>query len=72
MRGMAASISSLPLSLVLRSATGRKLAMRLSDRDVARPAIDAALRAHAASRLEKRDADEVASRPAYAGSDHSL
>ena len=46
--------------------------MRLSDRDVARPTIDAALHAHAAHRLAKRCTDEIARRPAYAAGDHSL
>jgi len=69
---MRARLISRPLSLVLRSATVRKVAMRLSDRDVARPTIDAALHAHAAHRLAKRCADEIARRPAYAAGDHSL
>jgi hypothetical protein len=52
---------------LLRLTPVRKLALRLSDRNVGRSTIDAGLSAYAASRLEQRTADEAARRaPEYA------
>ena len=52
---------------LLRLTPVRKLALRLSDRNIGRSTIDAGLSAHAASRLEQRTADEAARRvPDYA------
>ncbi len=47
---------------LMRLTPVRKLALRLSDRNVGRSTIDAGLSAYAANRLERRTADEVARR----------
>ena len=57
---------------LLRLTPVRKLALRLSDRNIGRSTIDAGLSAHAASRLEQRTADEAARRvPDYALESHA-
>jgi hypothetical protein len=61
---------SRPLVFVLRSATVRRAAVRLSDLDMGRATLDSALRAHAAERLAQRSADEANRRLAYATVDH--
>jgi hypothetical protein len=50
------------LVALLRLTPVRKLALRLSDRNVGRSTIDAGLSAYAANRLEQRTADEAARR----------
>lgn len=58
---------SVALVLLVRSSLARRLAVRLSDRNIGRRRLDLALRHHAARMLAKRTAeDSVGRRPAYA------
>ena len=50
------------VSAMLRLPLARRIATRLSDRDVARSVFDAALDRSAAARLARRGADEMARR----------
>jgi len=66
-RDLPAKKSSFLMTMILRLTPIRKLALRLSDENIARSTIDAGLSAHAANRLEQRSADEAARRaPEYA------
>lgn len=57
-----------PLVLALRLSPARRLAVYLSDSDVARARLDNALHEHSAVRLAERAAAEAVRRtPAYAG-----